>query len=100
MINNEEYSKDHVYENTIPDENTLSSSDKTKTLGLDSAVITVVTPVTIPNITKVVDYNLPTSIPDNLHRLYERVVKWACSICTDTGEKWYMLKHNCKINNK
>jgi hypothetical protein len=86
LINNEQYSKDHVYENTVKDENTLSSSDKTKTLGLDNAVITVY-PVTIPNITKVVDYNLPTSIPDNLYCLYERVVKWAYINCSDTEEK-------------
>jgi hypothetical protein len=76
LINNEQYSKDHVYENAVKDKNTLSSSNKTKTFGLDNADITV-TPVTIANITKVVDYNSPTSIPDNLYFLYKRVVKWA-----------------------
>jgi len=63
---------------------------------LDNTVIIV----TDKNITKSLDYNINSTNSDNLYRLYERGDTWGCNNCMDKGDKWYMLKHNCKRNKK
>lgn len=35
-----------------------------------------------------------------LYRKYLGSDMWACRYCNDSGDKWYMLKHPCKINKK
>jgi hypothetical protein len=99
LINNDEEIVNSPHENTTKIENISYNNDENNTMGLPSRV-TPVTPVTNPDILKPVDYNIISNLPDNLYRLYERGDKWACKNCNDTGDKWYMLKHNCKMNNR
>ena len=68
-------------------------------MGLTDTVITVI-PVTNKNPSDTINYNIPNNLTDNLYRAYERGDTWGCNNCTDKGDKWYMLTHNCKMNKK
>ena len=98
-INNDGDNTGYPHGNTVKEKNAHSSNDDINTKGFPRAV-TAVTAVTTPNTSKVIDYNSVTNLPDNLYRLYERGDKWGCNNCTDKGDKWHMLTHNCKMNKK
>jgi hypothetical protein len=99
LINNEEINADFHHESMLSNENISYNEDKNNVKGFPRTVTTVTT-VTNHDVSKPVNYNIPTNMPDDLYRLYERGDKWGCKNCNDTGDKWYMLKHNCKINKK
>ena len=70
--------------------------------GFPNTVITV-TRVTDKDITKSLNYDGNTTtivLPDTLYRLYEEAILGSGKNCTDKGDKWYMLEHNCKMNGK
>ncbi|MER5176630.1 MAG: hypothetical protein ABJB73_12785 [Candidatus Nitrosocosmicus sp.] len=87
---------DYPHETSEKTENISHNNNYNNTKGFPRTVTTV----TASNTSKIVDYNIITDIPDNLYQLYERGDIWCCKNCNQRGDKWYMLKHNCKMNRK
>jgi hypothetical protein len=99
LISTEKYATNSPHENMLNEENTIYNNDENNTRGLANAVITV-TPVTDENTIESMNYNRNIALPYNMYRLYEGGDTWACKNCNDKGDKWYMIKHVCRMNKK
>jgi len=53
--------------------------------------------ISVITVTKVTD---PQPYQEKIQRSYPHSDVWTCSNCNDRGDKWYMLKHPCKMNKK
>lgn len=107
-IDSNEKEKREGYRENLDKANTDLSSDTSRyekdknrnpiiTNGLPPPVTTVTTVTNECESPKEMEYK---NSLDDLYRKWAGTDTWACYSCNDSGDKWYMLKHPCKGNQK
>lgn len=97
--------KDHVY-NQSSDlvDNSISIQDKRDSenpKGLSNTVITVTTVTEYKNQEdNNTGYNKRSNNSSNMFKLWSNGDIYGCKRCNQTGDRWYMLDHDCKNNRK
>jgi hypothetical protein len=99
LINNEEYTIKTPHNDTLNEDKTLHHDDETNTMGFPRTV-TAVTAVTNKNTSEIDNYTRANTVSQSIYRFYETGDIWGCNNCMDKGDKWYMLKHKCRMNKK